>query len=398
MNKRDFFNVRITWFLFPVLIVLFSIILTLNFSACSSRERVIKIGNQAVLSGDYRSFGEDQLVSMELAVSKLSPVKVGGFDYNIDLVTLDDEGNPEKAFLVAQEMVEQGVTAVVGSTFDGTTKVSIPVYDEYDIPIISPFAQKTDISGTGDNFFRMIINNRQKIENIAAFLNEEFMDKKIILIDNREEYSIELVDYLEDMLADLGAGVIRRYSVKVDEDDIRVLAENLLIDKPDAIFFAARYNELALLVKEVRGIGLDSRFITETMGMDDRIFIFAESASLEGLIAVIPDPPSLAMYSQDPRSVNFWQDFNGLLKDYDYRDITISGPGQYSPYAYDAVFIIIESIKRSNSINSADLISELKSISYDGLTGHVEFDSNGDRLDPLSTLFIIKDGAWVRYN
>ncbi|GAH27538.1 unnamed protein product, partial [marine sediment metagenome] len=60
---------------------------------------MIKIGNQAVLSGEYRSFGEEQLVSVELAASKLSPVRIGGFDYEIEVVTKDDEGNPEKAFL-----------------------------------------------------------------------------------------------------------------------------------------------------------------------------------------------------------------------------------------------------------------------------------------------------------
>ncbi|MBN2073327.1 MAG: branched-chain amino acid ABC transporter substrate-binding protein [Actinobacteria bacterium] len=398
MNKKFSLFIRAAGIFIPVLIILFSIILALNFSACSSRERIIRIGNQAVLSGDYRSFGEEQLVSMELAISKLSPVRVGGFDYNIELVTLDDEGNPEKAFLVAQEMVEQGVVAVVGSTFDGTTKVSIPVFDEYDIPLISPFAQKTDVSGTGDNFFRMIINNKQKIDNISGFLNNEFRGGKLILIDNREEYSIELVDYLEDILADTETGVLRRYSLKVDENDLTVLAENMLIDKPDGIFFAAGYEELALLVKEVRAAGLETRFITEVMGMDDRIFVFAENADLEGLTAVIPDPPSLARYSEDPKSVSFWQDFNNLLNDSGYKDISISGPGQYAPYAYDAVFVIIESIKKSNSINSADLISEIRKTSYEGLTGHIEFDSIGDRLDPPSTVFIIKDGAWVRYN
>ncbi|GAH27526.1 unnamed protein product, partial [marine sediment metagenome] len=110
---------------------------------------MIKIGNQAVLSGEYRSFGEEQLVSVELAASKLSPVRIGGFDYEIEVVTKDDEGNPEKAFLVAQEMASEEVAAVIGSTFDGTTKVSIHVYEEYGIPVISPYAQKTEISKMG---------------------------------------------------------------------------------------------------------------------------------------------------------------------------------------------------------------------------------------------------------
>ena len=382
-----------------VLFILMVVFSALNFSACDTRERIIKIGNQAVLSGEYRSFGEDQLVSMELAVSKISPVSIGGFDYKVEMVTKDDEGNPEKAFLEAREMVDQGVVAVIGSTFDGTTKVSIPVYGEYSIPIITPFAQKTEISAEGNNFFRMIMNNRQKTENIVDFIINEIDPQKLILIDNREEYSSDLVDFIEELFYEQGKGVLRRYSVKISEDDLLVLAENLLIDEPDYIFFAARYNELALMVKEVRKLDLGSRFITETLGMSESIFTFADSADLEGTIAVIPEPPSLAMYSKDPGAVNFWHDYNEMLDSIkEETPLSIEGPGEYAPYAYDAVLLVVEAMRRSNSIMPEDFMEELRAISFNGVVGNIQFDSNGDRIDPPSTIFIIKDGVWVRYN
>lgn len=382
-----------------VLFILMVVFSALNFSACDTRERIIKIGNQAVLSGEYRSFGEDQLVSMELAVSKISPVSIGGFDYKVEMVTKDDEGNPEKAFLEAREMVDQGVVAVIGSTFDGTTKVSIPVYGEYNIPIITPFAQKTEISAEGNNFFRMIMNNRQKTENIVDFIINEIDPQKLILIDNREEYSSDLVDFIEELFYEQGKGVLRRYSVKISEDDLLVLAENLLIDEPDYIFFAARYNELALMVKEVRKLDLGSRFITETLGMSESIFTFADSADLEGTIAVIPEPPSLAMYSKDPGAVNFWHDYNEMLDSIkEETPLSIEGPGEYAPYAYDAVLLVVEAMRRSNSIMPEDFMEELRAISFNGVVGNIQFDSNGDRIDPPSTIFIIKDGVWVRYN
>jgi branched-chain amino acid transport system substrate-binding protein len=58
----------------------------------------------------------------------------------------------------------------------------------------------------------------------------------------------------------------------------------------------------------------------------------------------------------------------------------------------------IEAMKRSNSVLPQDFMQELKGISYEGLTGLIEFDSNGDRVDPQSTVFIVRDGAWVRHN
>jgi branched-chain amino acid transport system substrate-binding protein len=54
-------------------------------------------------------------------------------------------------------------------------------------------------------------------------------------------------------------------------------------------------------------------------------------------------------------------------------------------------------MKRSNSILPEDFMEELKKTSYDGIVGNIEFNSNGDRVDPPSTIFIMKNGDWVRY-
>jgi len=173
--------------------------------------------------------------------------------------------------------------------------------------------------------------------------------------------------------------------------------DNLLIEGPDTIFFCGNYGKLATVIKKSREAGLQSRFITETLGMDDNIFVLTDVQNLEGLVAVIPDPPSLAKYSQDPKAVGFWHDFNNYLAQMDEDDIGIDGPGVYSPYCYDSVFVIIEAIKRANSILPGDFIDELRGLSIDGVVGHIEFDSNGERLEPESTVFVVKDGAWVRY-
>lgn len=377
-------------------IFLLILVFFFNFTACEPRERIIKIGNQAVLSGEYKFYGEDQLISVELAASELSPVRIGGFEYKIGIVTKDDEGNAEKAFLVSQEMVEEDVVGVIGSTFDGTTKVSIPIYMEYNIPIITPSAQKTELSKVGNNFFRVIINNKQKVENIAAFIRDEVKPQKLILIDNGSEYSVNMVDFLKGIFDNWGVDILRRYSIKMSLEDCSVLAENLLIDEPDVIFFCAKYDELADLITKVREIGLNSKFITETIGMDDNIFILADDQQyLDGTIAVIPEPPSLAKYSEDTKAVDFWNNFCDFASKME--GVDISQPGPYSPYSYDALYVILEAMKRANSILPEDYIDELRSISYDGVVGHIEFDSNGDRVDPPSTVFVITDGAWVRY-
>jgi branched-chain amino acid transport system substrate-binding protein len=385
-------NKMIVLFLISVLTVSFSIV----FSGCESEEKFIKIGNQGIFSGDDKFFGEDQLISLELAVSELSPVKIGGFDYKINLITKDDEGNAEKAFLISQEFVEENVTGVIGPVFNGTVKASIPVYSEYNVPVLTPSAQGMDISRGYNNFYRMLINNSQKIENIADFLISEMKPMKLILIDNGEEYSVKLIDHLIEIFNSTNVTFDKRYSVKFDINEYNVLAENLLIDEPDLIFICAGYNEVAALMERTVSLDFECQYVTEEMGMDEAILEVTDEVYLEGLIALIPDPPSLAKYSENQKAVDFWRKYKDFAEKNVEEGQEIEGPGPFAPYSYDSMYVLINAMKKANSVIPEDFSDELKATSYDGISGLIEFNSNGDRIDPQSTAFTIKNGDWVR--
>ena len=130
-----------------------------------------------------------------------------------------------------------------------------------------------------------------------------------------------------------------------------------------------------MLIKEIRELGLESRFITEALGMNESIFSFTDSSDLEGTIAIIPEPPSLAIYSEDPDAVNFWHDYNEMLDSLkEESSFSIDGPGEYAPYAYDAVLLVIEAMQRSNSVIPVDFMTELRGTSFNGVTGDIQFD------------------------
>ncbi len=368
--------------------------LMLNFTACDARERIIKIGNQTVLSGEYEYFGLDQTISASLAVSELSPIEIGGFSYQIELVTRDDEGNPERAFLAAQELVEQDVSAVVGSAFNGTTRVSVPVYQEYNIPILSPSAHGEELSTVGNNFFRMVINNQQRVDNIATFLIGK-NPQDLVVIDNRSEYALHLTDYLIEALSQQEIEVDRRYSMDFAEEGYEILIENLVLDGPDLIFACLEYDQLANVIKNAREAGIDALFVTEELGKNDQIGVLAGETELEGLLAVIADPPSIARYTENDRAVDFWRKYTAHAEKMGMEEDM--GPGKYAPYTYDAVHMIVQAMRSANSVNPGEILRELREISYEGVAGTLAFDSNGDRLEPASTVFVFTNGAWTRY-
>ena len=68
----------------------------------------------------------------------------------------------------------------------------------------------------------------------------------------------------------------------------------------------------------------------------------------------------------------------------------------YAPYAYDAVMVMAESMKKANSSDTARYLPELAKANYKGITGKIAFDANGDIKDGALTLFTYKNSKRVQ--
>jgi ABC-type branched-subunit amino acid transport system substrate-binding protein len=80
-------------------------------------------------------------------------------------------------------------------------------------------------------------------------------------------------------------------------------------------------------------------------------------------------------------------------KDFVTRFTAKYGPIQmYAPYSYDAANTLIEAMKKANSTDPAKYLPELAKISYDGITGRIEFDEHGDPKNGPFTLYQVKNG------
>jgi branched-chain amino acid transport system substrate-binding protein len=65
---------------------------------------------------------------------------------------------------------------------------------------------------------------------------------------------------------------------------------------------------------------------------------------------------------------------------------------QYAPFTYDAANLLINAMQKANSTDPAKYLPALASSSYDGASGHIEFDAKGDRKDAEMTIFELKNG------
>jgi branched-chain amino acid transport system substrate-binding protein len=74
-------------------------------------------------------------------------------------------------------------------------------------------------------------------------------------------------------------------------------------------------------------------------------------------------------------------------------------PGQfqiYSPFTYDATFVLVDAMKRANSVDPKVYIKELPKTHFKGVTATIAFEKNGEIKNPATTLSIYKDGKKVQ--
>jgi branched-chain amino acid transport system substrate-binding protein len=64
----------------------------------------------------------------------------------------------------------------------------------------------------------------------------------------------------------------------------------------------------------------------------------------------------------------------------------------YSPFTYDAVYIIVDAMKRANSVDKAKILAAMPSTDYKGILGETQFDAKGDVKKPVISLYDYKSG------
>ena len=63
----------------------------------------------------------------------------------------------------------------------------------------------------------------------------------------------------------------------------------------------------------------------------------------------------------------------------------------YAPFTYDAVYVLVDSMKRANSADPAKILAAMPDTKMDGLVGNIAFDNKGDMKEGVITLYDFKD-------
>jgi len=359
-------------------------LLTLIFFryACAG-EPVLKIGFVGTLTGASAVTGKDAENGVIMAIEDLNAkgVMIAGKPYKIELIAEDDAGEPKQATLAAQLLVDSNVKAVIGHLTSGTTIPASKIYYQAGIPQLTTTATNPLYTHQGfKSAFRMCPNDDQLGQALGRYAVQALKAQRIAIIDDATSYGQGLaVQFSKTVKATSATALIVAKDQATDKTvDFHAILTRIKQSKPDAIFFGGMYSTAAPLLLQMKSLGIKAKF----MGGD-------------GICAPLILPTLLGSELQDDQV--FCTDLGGpdtkaveaWSTNFSKRFGRRQGNAEYS---YDAVMLLIEAMKQAGSIEPAIYLPALAKTKYQGITGFIEFDKNGDLLNAPINMYTFVGG------
>ena len=103
--------------------------------ASASGDNVIKIGVFEPQTGENGGGGLQEVYGIRYANQVYPTVEVGGTEYTIQLVEVDNKSDKTEAVTAAQKLVSEGVVTVLGSYGSGVSIAAGDIFAEAGIPV-----------------------------------------------------------------------------------------------------------------------------------------------------------------------------------------------------------------------------------------------------------------------
>ncbi len=358
----------------------------LFLSACGKTEStggdVVRIGSVAPLTGPQTHIGKDNENGARLAVEEINAqgLTLGGKKVTLELLGEDDQAEPKTATIVAQKLVDAGVVAVIGHLNSGTTIPASRIYHDAGIPQISPSATAVAYTAQGyKTAYRVMANDAQQGRALGQFAVGKLGAKKIAIIDDRTAYGQGLADEFEKAAVAAGGEIVAHEFTNDRATDFTAILTSIKGKAPDLVFFGGMDPQGGPMAKQLKRLGLTAKLLGGD-GLQNANFVKLAGADAEGVLASSPGLPIDSM----PGGPEFRRKFEAK-----YGVIQV-----YAPYAYDAVYALVEAMKRADASTPAKVLAELPKTDLQGVSGPIKFDAKGDTTGGAVTLYEVKDGAW----
>lgn len=366
--------------------LLFAALITALGASAQAAEQRVLIGVAVPLSGPLAASGQDAVNGVQMALNQLNAehARIGGKPVLWAMDAEDDQGLPTQATLVAQKLVDEGVSGVVGHQTSGCTFPAARIYSQAGIPQITPSSTAPKIAEQGyATFFRMIANDNALGAGLAEYAHNTLKVKRVAVIDDRTAYGQGLADVFAATAKKLGMTVVAREFTDDKASDFSAILTRIKGDSPRVIFYGGMYSQAGPLVRQMRQVGMDARLMGGD-GICAPIMAKVAGDAVNGTICAQGGAPLSDLPKGKEWKARYDAEFGAAAFQL------------YSPNAYDAAMVLAHAMMKAGSSKPGVYLKDIRRIDYDGVTdSDIHFTATGELASPSITLSEFKQGVKV---
>ena len=364
--------------------------LALGLAAMTAQaQERIRVGFMSPVTGPQAANGVDNRDGVLLAIKEINAkgVKIGGKPVVFELDINDDGADPKQGVQIAQSLSDKKIKFVMGPYNSGVTMPAARVLNDSDIVVLT-VASNPKITEMGyNNLFRIGASDNQLGTKMATYAAQDLKIKTVAVIDDRTAYGQGVAREFTEQAKRLGVKVVASEFTTDKATDFMAILTAIKSKNPDAIFFGGMDPQAGPMLRQM-----------EQLGMGNVKYFGGDGVCTSEIAKLAAGAKTLAnvVCAEGGSSLDKMPGGKAWKAKYDAKY-----PNQfqvYSPYTYDATFLLVDAMKRANSWDPKVYTPELLKANFKGVTSTIQFEPNGEMKNPAITLYVYKDGKKTPLN
>lgn len=352
----------------------------------------IKIAYALVTAGPNSALGEDSVRGIEIAVDDMGGELLG---HPVEIVGEDTGCSPEGGQAAATKLAsDTTIVAVIGTSCSSEARVGAPILSEAGLSLVSPSNTAPDLTDPAkrvDGYFRTAHNDLVQGAVAADFVFNDLGLTKAATVHDGSLYAVGLATAFADAFKSLGGEIVSEQAVNVGDTDMRPVLTTIAAAGPELIYYPIFTAEAGFITAQAK----------EVQGLEDTKLMAADGSFSQDFVNAAGEA-ALGMYLSSPDFSAFGDAYQGFLTKHEekYSGAPMSA---FHAHAYDATNMIAAAITAvavqdgdNLSIGRQALRDALGATTdFQGLTGNITCDPNGDCADPKIAVYEVTDvSSW----
>jgi branched-chain amino acid transport system substrate-binding protein len=358
----------------------------------ASAQDILKVGAPLPLTGPLSPEGTKQKQGYDLWAATANDkggIKAGGRTYKIEIVYVDYASNTPRAVQSAERLISEDKVNFLFSPFgSGAAKAASGVSEKYGIPTLAATASSSQVYDQGYKYlFGTFTPNDTLTEPLADIVAKRNPAvKRIAILARNDLFPLAIAEEMQTSAKKRGLDVVMFEKYAIGTMDHASTITQIRMAKPEWVFATGYINDLILIRKQMKDLGVSAPVVTMVAGPHAKEYIDATGPLAENITSAAWWHPAVryngkGIFGSTENFNKMWAAmYPGV--EADYSQASAAGVGEVLQLAIESV----------DSIDPAKVRDALAKMDTETFFGRIKFGPTGQITSLEPPVFQIQGG------